>query len=134
MVRFALDLPGGFSRSSTAAYGLVDFLLFATAIAAPAPPPAITATIATLAPVDIPPPPVLPAGAGALEPAPAAGAPARGTSVCACKFDAATRQPPCDLGESAVTFMALVAIVTTGRAADAVPVTSTRLPTLAARS
>src|SRR5258706_13232650 len=81
-------------RRASRVYGLVDFLPPAKAIAAPAPPPATTATIATLAPVDMP---VFGAAAGGVfAGAAVGGAAAVGVagSVCAPSTAATLKKPP----------------------------------------
>ncbi len=69
-----------------------------------------------------------------LGPPAVAGAAAVGSCVCALSDDATTRHPPCDLGDTEATVNTLVAGLTTGFAADAVPLISTRLPRFFERS
>ena len=104
-----------------AVYGLVEFFLPASAIAAPAPPPAIATTIATFAPVDIPPPLFGVSAAGC------AGWLA-GRSVLAFNWEAALRQPPVDLGVMFETLTKSVAIFTEGFPVDALHVSDITIP------
>src|SRR5207249_359630 len=107
--------------------GLVELFFPDSASAAPTAPPAAPPMIATFAPVDMP----CLVGFGAVG---AGLGGVAGTSVFASRLDATLRQPPGDRGATPVTFTTDVAILTVGFVLAAVPVTSTRLPTLRAKS
>src|SRR5206468_2746750 len=116
--------------------GLVDFFPPLSATAAPAPPPATTTAIATLAPADMPLRPSVGLGevpdTGGLATVGAGGAVDAGTSVFASNATATLRHPPCATSAMEATFIVLVDGATPA-VLEGVPRASIRLPTLAAR-